>query len=113
VRVEVEVAGARFPVVGIGGVIVSAGYRSRGFARAVVEAAVSRARTLGPEFALLFCHADRSGLYRKLGFADVEAPVSVQQPDGYAPMRQLAMWRALAEDAGWPDGPVTMHSLPF
>jgi predicted N-acetyltransferase YhbS len=113
VVVEVEAGSERFPVAGIGGVIVNAGYRSRGFARTVVEAALAKARTLGPEFALLFCHADRSGLYRKLGFVDVESEVLVAQPDGYAPMPQLAMVRALRDGAAWPDGPLTVHSLPF
>ena len=94
VSVEIEVAGERFPVVGIGGVIVNAGYRSRGFARTVVEAALARARTFGPAFAILFCHADRAGLHVKLGFDEVAAEVRVEQPDGYAEMKLLTMWRA-------------------
>ncbi len=111
--VEVEVGGERFPVAGIGGVIVNAGYRSRGFARTVVEAAVVKARTLGPAFAILFCHADRAGLYRRLEFTEVTSEVLVEQPGGYAPMPQQTMWRALRAGAAWPDGPATLHSLPF
>jgi GNAT superfamily N-acetyltransferase len=48
---EVEVAGQRFPVIGIGGVIVTASHRGRGLARQVVEAALARAAELGPPFA--------------------------------------------------------------
>ena len=57
VVLEVEVAGERFPVVGIGGVIVNATRQGRGLAREVVEAALARAGSLGPAFAILFCSA--------------------------------------------------------
>ena len=111
--VDVEVAQERFPVVGIGGVIVNAAFRGRGLAREVVEAALAKARTLGPAHALLFCHADRAGLYRRLGFAEVLSEVVIQQPGGPAVMPQRTMWRALRDDATWPTGPVIVHSLPF
>jgi predicted N-acetyltransferase YhbS len=113
VVVEVEIEGDRFPVVGFGGVIVSAPYRARGLARMVVEAALAKARLLGPRFVILFCHADRAGLYRKLGFVEVLGRVQVEQPSGYTPMPQLMMWRSLQTEARWPRGDVTVHSLPF
>ena len=111
--VEVEVARERFAVVGLGGVIVNAGHRGRGLAREVVEAALAQASVLGPAFALLFCHADRAGLYARLGFAEVQAPVSVRQPLGVATMTQRTMWRGLGDDSVWPAGPVLVDSLPF
>lgn len=111
--VDVEVAQTRFPVVGIGGVIVRQSHRGRGLAREVMGAALDRARALGPDFALLFCHADRAGLYRRLGFSEVRDPVLVAQPDGYAPMPQCTMWRALADGVTWPPGSVRVESLPF
>jgi GNAT superfamily N-acetyltransferase len=113
VVVDVQVAEERFPVVGIGGVIVTAAHRGRGLAREVVRAALVRARTLGPRFALLFCHQDRAGLYRRLGFAELDLPVTVNQPDGYAVIAQRTFWYALRPDASWPPGPVVVHSLPF
>lgn len=113
VVVEVEVGRQRFSVVGIGGVVVNAAHRGRGLAREVVEAAMARARTLGPRFALLFCHQDRAGLYRRLGFAEVDSPVRVQQPDGLSLMPQRTMWRALHRHEDWPAGPVVVRSLPF
>jgi len=94
--VEVDVAGERFPVVGVGGVIVTAAHRGRGLARTVVNAALTKAATMGPAFVILFCHEDRKGLYRRLGFEEVEPPVLVQQPDGYAEMTMRTMWRALS-----------------
>ena len=111
--VDVEVAGERFPVMGIGGVIVNSEHRGRGLARRVVEAALERDQPGGPRFAMLFCHADRMGLYARLCFAEITAPVSVQQPEGLAEMPQRAMWRALRAGAPWPAGPVAVHSLPF
>jgi predicted N-acetyltransferase YhbS len=113
VVVDAEVGSDRFPVVGLGGVIVSAPYRGRGLGRTVVQAALALARGLGPRFAILFCHKDRAGLYRRLGFADVLSEVRVEQPSGHATMTQQTMWIALHDDARWPSGRVTVHSLPF
>jgi GNAT superfamily N-acetyltransferase len=113
VLAEAEVADRRFPVVGIGGVIVNKDYRGRGHARRVVGAALARARTLGPAFAILFCHQNRLGLYRRLGFSAIADPVSVRQPDGYTRMTQETMWTALAPDVQWPRGALVLHSLPF
>jgi predicted N-acetyltransferase YhbS len=114
VNVEVEVDGTRFPVLGIGGVIVNADYRGRGLARRAVEAVLERGATAGgPGFALLFCLDDRAGLYLKLGFSEIAYPVTVDQPDGPAEMSLIAMWRALEPGARWPDGPVRVHGLPF
>jgi predicted N-acetyltransferase YhbS len=110
---EVEAGGQRFPVVGIGGVIVAARFRGRGLAREVVGLALDRARALGPDHALLFCREDRRGLYVKLGFADVADEVLVQQPTGYEPMELLTMWKALHDGRPWPAGQLVVDSLPF
>jgi predicted N-acetyltransferase YhbS len=111
--VEVDVAGKCFPVVGLGGVIVNANHRGRGLARTVVNAAIAKAEALGPKFVILFCHEDRTGLYRRLGFEEVEPPVLVRQPEGYVEMPMRTMSRALADDARWPDGRLTLDDLPF
>lgn len=113
VLVEVAVDRERFPVVGLGGVIVSAAHRGCGLGRRVVEGALARARRLGPRFAILFCHDDRAGLYRRLGFVEIGDNVRVQQPEGLATMTQRTMWIALHDKATWPSGEVIVHSLPF
>ncbi len=113
VVVEVDVSSEQFPVVGLGGVIVNTRHRGRGHAREVVTAAIAHAERLGPEFVLLFCHADRAALYRKLGFAEIDSTVTVEQPDGAVEMTMRTMWRALRADAAWPDGPVRVRGLPF
>jgi ribosomal protein S18 acetylase RimI-like enzyme len=114
VLTEVEVDGReRLGVLGVGGVIVAAAHRGRGLARTVVEAALADGARLGPEYALLFSHEDRSGLYRKLGFEVLGSPIEVLQPRGTAIMPQLAMWRALTTCRPWPPGPAVLRSLPF
>jgi GNAT superfamily N-acetyltransferase len=110
---EVAVADERFPVIGIGGVIVNRAFRGHGLATAVVGSVLEFGRTLGPPFAMLFCHGDRAGLYEKLGFAAVVGPVEVEQPSGPALMTQLSMQRPLLTGAVWPAGPVRVIGLPF
>ncbi len=103
----------RFGVLGIGGVIVAAAHRGRGLARAVVEATLDEGVRLGPDYALLFAHEDRSGLYRKLGFSVLPGPLEVRQPSGTAIVPQLAMWRRLTASRDWPPGRAVLESLPF
>ena len=109
----VEVAGERFDVVGFGGVIVTRSRRGQGLARRVMEAAIADAAELGPERGLLFCRPDRAGLYSRLGFTKVDAPVEVGQTQGRATMPLDTMWRPLRPGASWPDGPVNLPGLPF
>jgi predicted N-acetyltransferase YhbS len=111
--VDVDVDGRRFPVVGLGGVIVNAEHRGRGYAREVVSAAIEGAGRLGPDFMFLFCHADRAGLYGKLGFNEIATKATVEQPGGTVTMPMVAMWRALRPGAVWPEGRVALLSLPF
>jgi GNAT superfamily N-acetyltransferase len=111
---EVEAGGTRFPVVGVGGVIVAGRFRGRGHARTLLAALLQDAARLGPELAMLFALPSRAGLYRKLGFADIDAPVRVEQPGGPVTMHpDVAMWRALRAGAAWPAGRVALLGLPF
>jgi predicted GNAT family N-acyltransferase len=103
----------RGEVVGVGGVIVNRDHRKQGKLRPVFEAALERAATLGPEFAMLFCADWNVELYAHLGFIAIDAPVTVDQPGGPIEMSDTAMWRALREGATWPDGPVRVRGLPF
>jgi predicted GNAT family N-acyltransferase len=111
--VDVEVRRERFAVVGFGGVIVNARHRGIGLARKVLQAALAKAETLGPAFAILFCHDDRIGVYLKLGFHEVSSAVRVEQRHGYAVMPEHTMWRALTPGRSWAGGPVRLHGLPF
>jgi hypothetical protein len=99
--------------VGVGGVLVARSQRGRGRLRPVLDAALARAETLGPRFALLFCAAFREPMYAGFGFRALADPVTVDQPEGSAVMPTSAMWRPLQPGAAWPDGPVRLRSLPF
>ncbi len=101
------------PVVGIGGVIVTAAHRGQGLARRVLLEALRIAGTLGPSLALLFCHRDRAGLYARLGFVEAPRPVLVEQPNGPLPMPLVTMWRGLGPGVTVPSGQLALLSLPF
>jgi hypothetical protein len=79
----------------------------------VVEPLLRLAEELGPDRAMLFCRRDLVGLYRRVGFAQIEAPVWADQPDGRIEMPLPAMWRPLRNGADWPPGRVDVHGLPF
>jgi predicted N-acetyltransferase YhbS len=109
-----EVAGAPFVVVGVGGVIVTWSQRGRGRLTPVMEAALARAETLGPERALLFCAERRAPMYARFGFEPLAGPVTVDQPDGRTLVfPDFTMWRPLRPGAGWPAGPVRLRGAPF
>jgi predicted GNAT family N-acyltransferase len=109
-----EVAGAPLVVVGVGGVMVARSERGRGRLRPVLEAALARAETLGPERALLFCADPRVAMYARFGFARIAAPVTVDQADGATLVfPHVTMWRPLRAGAYWPPGPVRLRGLPF
>jgi predicted GNAT family N-acyltransferase len=106
---DVEVAGATFPVVGFGGVIVSHTHRGRGLFRRAMDPALATAAQLGPDFALLFCLRKNARLYARLGFATIDAPVTAA---GIA-LPLDSMWRPLSAQAQWPAGPVTVPGPMF
>jgi predicted N-acetyltransferase YhbS len=106
---DAEVGGARFAVVGVGGVFVTHSRRRQGKLRPTLEAAIERAATLGPDFAMLFCSRANAPMYARFGFVEIEAPVVAAGQD----MPPPAMWRPLKVGAAWPQGPVNLPQLPF
>jgi predicted GNAT family N-acyltransferase len=112
---EVEVAGAgAFAVVGVGSVVVTRSRRGQGLVAGVLEPLLERADDLGPERAMLFCRPQLVELYRRWGFAAIDAPVWADQPGGRVPMPQTGMWRPLRDAAvDWPPGRVDVRGLPF
>lgn len=109
----VSIGDVRTEVVGLGGVIVSADQRGRGLARLVVTAAMAHARSLGPEYGLLFCWPDRAPMYGRLGWRLLEGDVRADQPDGPIVMPHRGMWTPLRDGAQWPSGDVHLRSLPM
>lgn len=112
-NVAVEVAGARFEVVGLGGVIVTPSERGRGLMAEVVQPVLSLAREMGPDHAMLFCRRPLAPVYGRLGFVEIADPVWARQPRGAVEMPLPAMWRPLQAGATWPAGRVDVLGLPF
>ena len=108
-RADVVVGTRRFPVIGIGGVLVTRSRRGQGLFRRVMEPALAAAEREGPEFALLFCLRKNAHLYAKFGFRTVEDPVT--STGIVIPLD--TMWRPLTPGAQWPAGPVTLLGPMF
>jgi hypothetical protein len=114
VTVEVEVALAEhFQVVGIGAVLVTASERGRGLVWELLRPLLEIAAEMGPERAMLFCRPQLTGMYGRLGFAEIAGPTWIRQPDGVIEMPLRTMWRPLREGVGWPSGRVEVLGLPF
>ncbi|MFJ8025233.1 GNAT family N-acetyltransferase [Streptomyces sp. NPDC096311] len=111
-QLPMMIGGVSTQVVGVGGVAVAPDLRGQGLARSVVSAALDHARTLGPEFGLLFCRPPLVTLYRRLGWRTLEGDVQVDQPEGPVIMPLQTMWTPL-RDSTWPTGQVRLLSLPM
>jgi predicted N-acetyltransferase YhbS len=110
---DVEADARTFPVVGIGGVIVSRPHRGRGLMRRTLDAALEAAREIGPAHAMLFCSRANAPRYARFGFQPIAARVTAEQPGGTVDMGEVAMWRPLRPGATWPDGEIRVPGLPF
>jgi Acetyltransferase (GNAT) domain len=114
VRCGVQVApGARFDVLGVGGVFVSRDARGRGLVARLLEGLLPTPHETGPERAMLFCRPQLAGMYRKFDFREIADPVWAQQPAGAVCMPLNAMWRPLRAGVAWPAGRVDVLGLPF
>jgi predicted GNAT family N-acyltransferase len=102
-----------FPVVGIGGVIVSHSRRGEGMARALLEEVLRISAGVGPKRAMLFCRPELMALYGRFGFKAITPPVVAEQSTGSIEVPLRAMWLALAPGASWPQGGVRVLGLPF
>ena len=113
-RISLAVEGAgSFDVVGVGGVFVRAPERGGGLMRRIVTELLERARDMGPERAMLFCHGHLASVYASFGFIEIPDPVWAEQPAGRQQVPLGAMWLALHGRPGWPRGRVDVEGLPF
>ncbi|KUJ68496.1 acetyltransferase [Streptomyces albus subsp. albus] len=112
-RLPLSIGGAGTEAVGVGGVAVAPDVRGQGLARLVVTAALDHARTMGPEYGLLFCRAPLVPLYQRLGWRELTQDVQVEQPEGPVVMPLRTMWTALRDGVGRPTGEVRLLSFPM
>ena len=106
--------GEEFPVVGIGGVIVTHRMRGRGLARMVLEAdpwgSPPGSARIAP---MLFCREELAPFYGEFGFEPITGPVAAEQPGGPIVVPLGGMWSPLRAGAGWPDGAVAVLGEPL
>ncbi len=100
-------------VLGLGSVIVHRQHRGTGIGRRLVAFTTDRMREEGGRLALLFCLPDRLSLYEGLGWRQVSARVTVEQPAGTLVMPLLTCWIPLAEGIELPPGDLVVEGLPF
>ena len=110
---EIEIAGARIRVGGIGGVITKPEWRLRGVAGELLTRAADFMRSnLGVDFALLLCRREVAPVYAKLGWKRVDGPTIFMQPSGMtAYPRDTMVLRFGTRE--WPAGTIDLHGLPW
>jgi predicted N-acetyltransferase YhbS len=113
VVVGVEVGGHAFPVVGLGGLIVTRSERGAGLMSRLVGPLLALAAQLGPERGMLFCRPELVAVYERLQFHLIADPVWADGPRGRIEMPMSAMWRTLHGPAQWPAGVVEVEGTPF
>jgi predicted N-acetyltransferase YhbS len=115
VRADVRVgADEPFPVVGLGGVIVTQAARGRGLGRTVIEGALRLARQADVGRAMLFCLPRNTALYEKFGFVELPGPARARQARGVVDVPMSVMWAPLRDGVQWPGtGRIEVLGEPF
>lgn len=112
--VHVEVDGhGRFPVIGLGALIVRHELRGSGLGGAIMERLRDRIAETGIACRMLLCESHLVELYTRWAYTPIEEPVWVEQPTGPVRWPLHAMWRPNLPGASWPAGTVRVHGLPF
>ena len=110
---EIEVAGTRMRVGGIGGVITKPEWRFRGIAHNLLtHAAAFMHDELRVEFALLLCRREVAPVYAKLGWFRVDGPTLFMHPSGITTYPRDTMILSFTEQE-WPTGTIDMRGLPW
>lgn len=112
--VEVEVDGSgRFPVVGLGALIVRHDLRGSGLGAPIMDRLREQIAETGLAYRMLLCEPRLEPLYARRGDRPIEAPVWVEQPLGPVRWPLRALWAPLVSDEPWPQGAVRIQALPF
>ena len=109
----VSVDGEEVSVAGLGGVVTVPEARGKGFARQVVQQAMSFAESVWTvDAGLLFCRPQMVPYYEASGWKIVEFPVMIEQPGGKIPSPLPVMVLSF-DRIFWPEGSVELQSLPW
>ena len=110
---RMQLAQCPLETLGLGGVITAAEARGQGYATALIRRAIEYAQDVWHvDAALLFCLPDLVDFYRRREFQRVTAPVFIEQPSGRCVSPLQVMVRPFTAEK-WPQGPVTIGSLPW
>jgi GNAT superfamily N-acetyltransferase len=109
----VTVNAVEVSVAGLGGVVTVPEARGQGFARQVVQQAMSFAESEWTvDAGLLFCRPPMVSYYQALGWEIVESAVIIDQPNGKIPS-PLPVMVLPFDEIHWPAGVVELQSLPW
>ncbi|MDX6501206.1 MAG: hypothetical protein QOG23_4466 [Blastocatellia bacterium] len=108
----VSVDGEGVSVAGLGGVVTVPEARGKGFARQVVQQAMSFAESEWTvDAGLLFCRPQMVSYYEGLGWKIVDPPAMIEQPNGKVSSPLPVMVLPFVNP--WPAGLVELQSLPW
>ena len=109
----VSVNGSPVLVAGLGGVVTVPEAQRKGFARQLVQHAMTRAETEWKvDAGLLFCRPQMVDYYERLGWQTVDSPVMIEQPGGHI-ISPLHVMVIPFGKMSWPPGVVELQSLPW
>jgi len=111
----VTIGNLKVRVGGIGGVVTVPSARLKGYARAVLQAALDFMREeWEAEFGFLLCLDGMIPFYQKLGWQKVVDTVVMDQPSGNMPLPSgLSAVVFPYKGKEWPAGTVEMNSMPW
>ncbi|MCN9241068.1 GNAT family N-acetyltransferase [Streptomyces sp. RY43-2] len=104
--------GAPRRVAGLGSVLVDPAHRGRGIARTMISVAVEHARAAGAETVMLICLPEQVPFFTRLGWRQIFAAVTLQQPAAVRPCPLSTMTYDLT-DLPRPSISVDLQGLPF
>jgi GNAT superfamily N-acetyltransferase len=109
----VTVNGETVTVAGLGGVVTLPEAQHKGFARRLVQHAMTFIqRDWVVDAGLLFCRPQMVRYYEALGWQVVEGTVLIEQPNGEIASPLTVMVRPFGRKQ-WPSGTVELRSLPW
>jgi GNAT superfamily N-acetyltransferase len=110
---KVKMADEEIELSGVFGVITEAEYRGKGIGAAMMRKAQEfTSSELGLEFSMLHCAHHLLPFYSKLGWQQIDNPVTCDQPNGKEPRTPVNMVLKCGQ-MEWPNGSVDLCGYPW